>query len=59
LIDKSASYSQEDAANQKADNASRISLNDFTFIKVLGKGSFGKVKTTLKIINHMVFFWGL
>lgn len=38
---------RETTVTRPASSSQTVSIHDFTFIKVLGKGSFGKVNNTL------------
>ena len=55
----STSNSQDETSIHKSDNSSKIKIDDFTFIKVLGKGSFGKVnrKNEFKKSNDFILYY--
>jgi len=42
---------QEVVSEFPADTGTKLTLSDFQFVKVLGKGSFGKVKIVLVYIE--------
>jgi hypothetical protein len=49
---KTPSQSLDDPPVPKAIGEKKCSIEDFSFLKVLGKGSFGKVRIKILFFNH-------